>query len=85
MNMKIALIPGDGIGPEVTEQAVMLLKRVGELYKHKIDFTTHLAGGAAIDATGRALPKKRRMPVKRSDAVLLGAVGGPKWDTLPVD
>ena len=85
MNMKIALIPGDGIGPEVTEQAVMLLKRVGELYKHKIDFTTHLAGGAVIDATGRVLPKETVDACKKSDAVLLGAVGGPKWDTLPGD
>lgn len=85
MNMKIALIPGDGIGPEVTEQAVMLLKRVGELYEHKIDFTTHLAGGAAIDATGRALPKGTVDACKKSDAVLLGAVGGPKWDTLSGD
>jgi 3-isopropylmalate dehydrogenase len=74
--MKIVVLPGDGIGPEITEAALRVLQRVG-------DFETeeHLLGGAAIDAHGTALPDATLEACKRADAVLLAAVGGPKWDT----
>lgn len=82
MNMKIALIPGDGIGPDIVAEAVKVLNAVATAYGHKFEFTTCLAGGCAIDATGEPLPAKTLDTCKASDAVLLGAVGGPKWDHL---
>ena len=83
MNFKIALLKGDGIGPEVVESAVAVLQKIGEKYNHRFTFTSYLAGGSAIDATGVPLPKETVEGCKASDSVLLGAVGGPKWDTLP--
>lgn len=83
MEYQIALVPGDGIGPEVVAEAVKVLKRVGEVYGHTFRFETVLAGGAAIDATGECLPAETLTKCKAADAVLLGAVGGPKWDELP--
>jgi 3-isopropylmalate dehydrogenase len=83
MNYQIAVIPGDGIGPEVIEQALLVLGRVGQKFGHNFDCTKVLAGGCAIDATGVCLPQKTIDVCKASDAVLLGAVGGWKWDTLP--
>jgi 3-isopropylmalate dehydrogenase len=83
MNAKIAVIPGDGIGPEVTTEAVKVLDAVAERFGHKFTYTTLLAGGCAIDACGTALPEETLNVCKKSDAVLLGAVGGMKWDTLP--
>ncbi len=83
MNYKIAVIPGDGIGPDITAQAVAVLTEVGKLYSHQFQFTHALAGGAAIDVKGVPLPEETIVLCKESDAVLLGAVGGPKWDTLP--
>ena len=85
MNYKIAVIPGDGIGPEVTAEAIKALYAVGEKFGHKFEYTYLLAGGAAIDKTGRCLPEETVEKAKNSDAVLLGAVGGPKWDSLPGD
>ncbi len=85
MNYKIALIPGDGIGPDVTAESVKVMDKVGEKYGHKFQFTTVLAGGAAIDAEGNCLPRNTVDVCKNSDAVFLGAVGGWKWDTLPGD
>lgn len=85
MNYKIALIPGDGIGPEVVEQTVRVLDKIGEKYNHTFQYTTVLAGGAAIDATGGCLPQETIDVCKKSDAVFLGAVGGWQWDTLPGD
>lgn len=85
MNYKIALIPGDGIGPEVVEQAVRVLDKVGEVYGHSFAYTKVLAGGAAIDAVGTCLPSETVTTCRNSDAVFLGAVGGWKWDTLPGD
>lgn len=85
MNYKIAVVPGDGIGPEVIEQALRVLDRIGEKYNHNFEYTKVLAGGAAIDATGGCLPQETIDICKASDAVLLGAVGGWKWDTLPGD
>ena len=76
----IALLPGDGIGPEIVEQARRVLVATAELAGVKFTFEEGLIGGAAIDATGTALPDDTTAICKRADAVLLGAVGGPKWD-----
>lgn len=83
MNYKIAVIPGDGIGPEVTEEAVKALNAVGRKFGHTFEYNYVLAGGAAIDREGTCLPDSTVETAKKSDAVLLGAVGGPKWDGLP--
>ena len=83
MNMNIALLKGDGIGPEIVESAVRVLQKIGEKYNHEFVFTPYLIGGAAIDATGEPLPEETVKGCLASDSVLLGAVGGPKWDTLP--
>jgi 3-isopropylmalate dehydrogenase len=85
MDFKIAVVPGDGIGPEVVEQSVRVIKRIGERFNHTFQFTRLLAGGCAIDATGDPLPRETLEACRNSDAVLLGAVGGWKWDTLPGD
>ena len=83
MDYKIALIPGDGIGPEVTAEAVKVLEKIGEKYGHRFAYETVLAGGCAIDGVGVNLPQETIDVCKASDAVMLGAVGGPKWDALP--
>ena len=83
MNYNIALLKGDGIGPEIVDSAVKVLNVVGEKFGHKFNFTPYLIGGCAIDATGEPLPKETVDGCLASDSVLLGAVGGPKWDTLP--
>jgi 3-isopropylmalate dehydrogenase len=75
----VVVLGGDGIGPEVTEEATRILKAVGALYGHTFRMEPALMGGAAIDATGSALPPPTLDLCKRADAVLLGAVGGPKW------
>ncbi|MBP1758850.1 MAG: leuB [Firmicutes bacterium] len=85
MNYNIAVVRGDGIGPEVIEQALLVLQKVGKKFGHTFQCQDVLAGGAAIDATGMALPQETIDVCKASDAVLLGAVGGPKWDNLPGD
>ncbi len=85
MNYQIAVIPGDGIGPDIIEQALLVLSKVGERFGHTFQCTKVLAGGAALDAAGEPLPQATIDTCKASDAVLLGAVGGPKWDTLPGD
>ncbi|MBR5534602.1 MAG: 3-isopropylmalate dehydrogenase [Ruminiclostridium sp.] len=83
MNYNIAVIPGDGIGPDIVDQAVKVMHKVGDKFGHTFTCKTVLAGGAAIDATGGCLPQETIDVCKASDAVLLGAVGGPKWDNLP--
>ena len=83
MQFNIALVKGDGIGPEIVDSAVAVLKKVGEKYGHTFNFKEYLAGGCAIDACGIPLPEETVQGCKDSDSVLLGAVGGPKWDTLP--
>ncbi|MCL2600466.1 MAG: isocitrate/isopropylmalate family dehydrogenase, partial [Treponema sp.] len=85
MKAKIAVIPGDGIGPEVVEQALLVLDRVGEKFGHGFSYERVLAGGCAIDECGTPLPRETLDVCKASDAVLLGAIGGWKWDTLPGD
>ncbi len=82
MNKNIALIKGDGIGPEIVGEAVKVLDKVAQTYGHHFTYTEVLAGGCAIDATGHPLPQESIEKCKQSDSVLLGAVGGPKWDQL---
>ena len=79
---KILITPGDGIGPEVTEQAVQILKKVAPLFDIQLDLTEKPVGGIAYDLTGTPLPDETLNAAKISDAVLLGAVGGPKWEPL---
>lgn len=83
MKYNIGLLKGDGIGPEIVESAVRVLERIGEKFGHEFKFTPYLIGGAAIDACGKPLPEETVEGCLNSDSVLLGAVGGPKWDTLP--
>lgn len=85
MQFNIALVKGDGIGPEIVNSAVLVLEEIGKRYNHTFNFTEYLAGGAAIDVYGKPLPEETVEGCKNSDSVLLGAVGGPKWDTLPGD
>lgn len=80
MKANIVLLPGDGIGPEVVEEARRVLDAVAKLFGHQFEYSTHLLGGCAIDATGTAMPEATLAACKASAAVLLGAVGGPKWD-----
>ena len=80
MKASILVLPGDGIGPEVTAEAVGVLRAVGDAWGHDFSFNEALLGGCAIDATGTSLPDETLAAAKRSDAILLGAVGGPKWD-----
>ncbi|OYX35187.1 MAG: 3-isopropylmalate dehydrogenase [Brevundimonas subvibrioides] len=76
----IVLLPGDGVGPEVTAAAKAVLGVIGDFYGHRFDFAEHLIGGAAIDATGDPLPPETTAACLAADGVLLGAVGGPQWD-----
>jgi 3-isopropylmalate dehydrogenase len=80
MNAKIVLLPGDGIGPEVVAQAERVLRRVAERFGHAFEFVTCPIGGCAIDEFGDPLPERTLAECRSSQAVLLGAVGGPKWD-----
>ncbi|TDK29519.1 3-isopropylmalate dehydrogenase [Luteimonas terrae] len=79
MHADIVVLPGDGIGPEVTAAAVDVLQAVATRYGHRFSLHTHLIGGSAIDATGKPLPDDTLAAARDADAVLLGAVGGPKW------
>lgn len=85
MEMNLAVIKGDGIGPEIVDEALKTLEAIGEKYKHKFNFTEVLAGGCAIDAVGECLPQRTIDICKSSDSVILGAVGGPKWDSVDGD
>ena len=80
MNFNIVTLPGDGVGPEVTAEAVKVLRTVGKKYNHTFTMNERLIGGAAIDGEGVAVSAATIKLCKKADAVLLGAVGGPKWD-----
>ena len=80
MNFKITLLPGDGIGPEVVGEAVRVLEIIAGKYKHSFDFQERLMGGCSIDKYGSSLTDETLADCVASDSVLLGAVGGPKWD-----
>ena len=85
MNKKILILPGDGIGPEVTSSAMEILRFVKDLYSLDLDIETHDVGGAAYDKTGYPLPDKTLEIARKSDAILFGAVGGPEWEDLDWD
>jgi 3-isopropylmalate dehydrogenase len=80
MEAQIAALPGDGIGPEVMNAALLVLESVASRYEHIFHVETQMIGGCAIDAIGTALPGKTLQACLNADAILLGAVGGPKWD-----
>lgn len=80
---KVVVLPGDGIGREIVPQAMRVVQAVIKDSPVKLEFEEHLVGGAAIDAVGKALPDETLKACLEADAVLLGAIGGPKWDTLP--
>ena len=79
---KIAVLAGDGIGPEIVAEAVKVLRVVGAKFGIELELTPALVGGAAYDATGHPLPPETLALAQASDAILLGAVGGPKYDTI---
>ena len=83
MEFKIALVKGDGIGPEIVDSAVRVLEKIGQKFGHTFHCTPYLAGGCAIDAVGIPLPQETVDGCLAADSVLLGAVGGPKWDKNP--
>jgi 3-isopropylmalate dehydrogenase len=83
MRAKIVTLPGDGIGVEVTREAVAVLETVGKIFGHQFTFEAHLLGGAALDAVGVPLPDETLKACLASDAVFLGAVGGPQYDNNP--
>ena len=82
-NYNIVVLKGDGIGPEIVDEALKVLDAAGEKYGFKFNYDYQLIGGSAIDATGEPLPQTTIDACKKADCVFLGAVGGPKWDTLP--
>ena len=83
MKFTVALSPGDGIGPDIVKEAVRVLDAVALTYGHEVTYKHLIAGGEAIDQTGQPLPEETLKEASSSDAVLLGAVGGPKWDNVP--
>ena len=82
-NYKLVLLKGDGIGPEIVDEAVKVLNKAAEKFNFTVEYEEALLGGCAIDATGVPLPEETVTKCKAADSVILGAVGGPKWDTLP--
>src|ERR1700752_3306299 len=84
MKKSIVFLPGDGIGPEVTRAAVVVLREAAHEFHHQFDFAEFPIGGAAIDAANTPLPNETLDACRKADAVFLGAVGGPKWDSLAV-
>ena len=79
----IVVLKGDGIGPEIVDEAVKVLDAAGKKYGFKMNYDYELMGGCAIDETGEPLPQKTVDACKKADCVFLGAVGGPKWDGVP--
>ncbi len=84
-NYKITVLKGDGIGPEIVDECIKVLDAAGKKFGFSFDYNYQLLGGCAIDETGVPFPKETEDACKKSDAVLLGAVGGPKWDNQPGD
>ncbi|MDE0863554.1 MAG: 3-isopropylmalate dehydrogenase [Rubripirellula sp.] len=80
LKANLVLLPGDGIGPEIVAQAQRVLEVISERYGHQFEFSSHMIGGIAIDTCGDPLPQETIDACRGSDAILLGAVGGPKWD-----
>ena len=80
MKANLVLLPGDGIGPEIVDQATDVLTTIASRFGHEFSFTSQLIGGISIDQCGDPLPPATIAACKSCDAILLGAVGGPKWD-----
>src|SRR5690625_2887974 len=85
MAKKIVVLPGDGIGQEIIDSAVQVLQKVGERYNHQFTFVEHDIGGTSYDRHGTPLTDEAIEACQNADAILLGAIGGPKWDNLPVE
>ena len=85
MDFKVAVLPGDGIGPDIIEQAIVVLENIGKIYNHRFTFEEFLAGGIALDKLNNPLPQATIDGCLNSASVLLGAVGGPQWDHLSGD
>ena len=83
LSKRIVVLPGDGIGPEVCAEAVRVLKAVSDRFGHEFQFDYQLLGACAIDATGTPLPAATLAACRRADAVLLGAIGDPRYDNDP--
>ena len=83
MNKKITVLAGDGIGPEIVAEAIKVLDKIGEKYNHTFEYTPVLIGGCSIDKYGVPITDEGMQKCKEADSVLLGAVGGPKWDSCP--
>ena len=83
MNKKITVLAGDGIGPEIVAEAIKVLDKIGEKYNHTFEYTPVLIGGSSIDKYGVPITDEGMQKCKEADSVLLGAVGGPKWDSCP--
>ncbi|MCP8689246.1 3-isopropylmalate dehydrogenase [Marinobacterium sedimentorum] len=83
MSKKVLILPGDGIGPEIVREARKVLSCVNSQFDLGLELDEQLVGGAAIDATGKPLPDETLAAARAADAILLGAVGGPKWDSIP--
>src|SRR5690554_7129859 len=84
MSRNVLLLPGDGIGPEIVAEAEKVLNKVNDQFNLGLTFDKALVGGAAIDATDSPLPDETLEKARNADAILLGAVGGPQWDNLPM-
>ena len=82
MNYKIAILKGDGIGPEIVDEAIKVLDKVGEKFGHKFEYVQGYLGGESIDKYGIPLSDETIQVCSESDAILLGAIGGPKWDNI---
>lgn len=85
MNKNIIVLPGDGIGPEVSREAIKVLKSIEKKYGHEFMIEEHLLGGSAIEVCGTPLPKETWSACLNAEAIFVGAVGGPKWDNMPVE
>ncbi|HAZ87886.1 MAG TPA: 3-isopropylmalate dehydrogenase, partial [Marinobacter adhaerens] len=83
MPRTILMLPGDGIGPEIVAEAEKVLNKINDQFSLGLNFESGLVGGAAIDETDTPLPDETLEKATRADAILLGAVGGPQWDSLP--
>ena len=83
MKLKIAVLPGDGIGPEVTNQSIKVLKCIAEKFNHEVETSSGLVGAVAIDKFNDPYPDKTHELCKGSDAILFGAIGDPKYDNDP--
>ncbi|MDR4499753.1 MAG: isocitrate/isopropylmalate family dehydrogenase, partial [Candidatus Scalindua sp.] len=85
MKKCIAVLPGDGIGPEIMKEGMKILDAVAESFDHVFEYREALVGGSAYDQSGHPLPDETRKICDNADAIYFGAVGGPKWEALPAD